>query len=29
MRRGESDTTKLVVDWKLHGKRPRGRPRKR
>ena len=29
MRRGESDTTKLALEWKPHGKRPRGRPRKR
>jgi hypothetical protein len=29
MRRGESDTAKLALEWKPHGKRPRGRPRKR
>jgi hypothetical protein len=29
MRRGESYTTKLALEWKLCGKRPRGNPRKR
>lgn len=24
--KGESETTKLLLEWKLHGKRPRGDP---